>query len=124
MMCEFRALSCLRERPWQQELPAAYRSTVIAPARFDDQIDEMSGGSRVIGYDCEGTPCYCRYSYVLQLVHSDDDDDFYLAPGYVRHAWGWRLGSGEWLTCTREDHAPGDCSAARLRYAKTDSMPR
>ena len=123
-MLTFHIGNDLCEEPWRREMPQQIHRRVVPPALVNQEVDDMSWGSRIIGFSPDGIPCYCHYSYTLQRVYSDDDDFHYAASSLVYHSWGWLLQSGQWLTCRRDLFSPEYSARTFPRYAEVSAMPR
>ncbi len=107
---------------WKSTLPTEWRSAAISPLTFANYRDYEIPASRTLGYDEDGTACYYRHVYILSVLCSDDDDEFYETIAYGEEVEGWRLRDTRWLVW-RILHEDGGCRGNRGFFSFSEEMP-
>jgi hypothetical protein len=120
-----------RAKEWQEHLPKAWRGEVVAPVWFRTYNDYEITSQRIVGYQFEEQPCYCEHFFSLTELRSDDDEEFYVEPGYSEHLVAWQMRDGRWLVYRRiwhgEDRNEGGSeagSAQQAFFSFAQAMPR
>lgn len=108
---------------WRALLPRQWADQVVEPIGFDHYSDYEILSERVLGYEYEDCPCYCEHYFVLTNLRSDDDETYYLAPGYWEHLVAWRLRDGRWLI-HRRISCNEDCDQHQSFFSFANEMPR
>lgn len=111
------------ESLWKEGLPEAWRSEVVHPVFFVRHKEYEIEAERVIGYEVEDEPCYCKLRAVITELRSDEDDNWQVVPVYSEHLIAWRLFDGRWLVL-RQVFKGEDCSASRAFFTFAEQMPR
>jgi hypothetical protein len=108
---------------WRRDLPREWAGQVVSPTLFSRFREYEMLAERVVGYEVDDEPCYCAHYFVLNTLRSDDDDEFYLVPGYWERLVAWRLIDGRWLIfrCLSSNE---DCAQSRSFFSFADEMPR
>lgn len=108
---------------WQRELPREWAEQAVSPTLFSRFREYEMLAERVVGYEVEDEPCYCEHYFVLNTMRSDDDDEYYVVPGYWEHLVAWRLRDGRWLVFRRLSSGE-DCAQYRSFFCLAEAMPR
>jgi hypothetical protein len=111
------------EHDWRKGLPLAWLAQVVRPVFFTLHREYEIRAERVIGYETEDQPCYCRHEVVISELRTDDDEHWFMMPVYAEHLAGWRLVDDRWLI-RRQVSSGEDCSSSRAFFTLATEMPR